>query len=224
MSRFSALRRAAKCAFVASLVLLGVNPALAQDTTEIERLDRQAVAEFNSGLDARDAGRNGAACQHFRNAEGLYHNSIIGLMRLPMRTAEQREAITSFADQQQSSLNEAKARAKEICGRPDTAALTSSSSRSAAAFDDDRFAEKKELQRLGNLAHSQYKESVRLWEAGDKAGACAAIRLSTTAFDKVSMAIKADPALARGAFANPDQVLANGQMATEVRDEDFCKG
>lgn len=211
-------------AVLAGLAIFGANSALAQITAEIERLDRQAVAEFNSGLDARDAGRNGAACQHFRNAEALYHNSIIALMGLSMRTEEQREAITSFADQQQSSLNKAKAKAKEVCGRPDVPALSSSSSRSAAVDVDDSYADKKELQRLGDLAHSQYKESVRLWDAGDRAGACAAIRLSAATFGKVSAAIKADPALARGAFANPDQVLANGQIAAEVRDEEFCKG
>ncbi len=204
-----------------ALVLLGTSAAVAN---EVSDLDARAAAEYNRGLDARDAGQNGAACQHFRNSAVLYENSIYAMMSHSMRTEEDRDVITRAADQQQSQANEAKANAKEVCGQADGPALTSSSGGSAAVIDDDRFAEKKELQRLGDLAHSQYKESVRLWDAGDRAGACAAIRLSAATFGKVSAAIKADPALARGAFANPDQVLANGQMAAEVRDEDFCKG
>ncbi|MEQ1496075.1 MAG: hypothetical protein ABL912_10015 [Novosphingobium sp.] len=218
MHRLAAWLRAVAAVFW--LAVFSANPACAQSASD---LDSRAAAEYNRGLDARDAGRNGAACQHFRNAGALYHNSITALTGYPMRTEEQRDQVKQMANQQQSSLNGAKAKAAEVCGRPDGPALSRSSSGSAAVVDDDHYAEKKELKRLGDLAHSQYKESVRLWEAGDRAGACAAIRLSTAAFEKVSLAIKADPALARGVFVNPDQVLANGQMAAEVRDEDFCK-
>jgi hypothetical protein len=209
------------CTVFAALVLLGANAALAN---EVSDLDARGAAEYNRGLDARDAGQNGAACQHFRNSAVLYENSIYAMMSHSMQTEEDRDTIKRAADQQQSQANEAKAHAKEVCGRPDGPALTSSSSGPAAADDDISYADAKELQRLGDLAHSQYKESIRLWEAGNRAGACAAIRLSTAAFDKVGAVIKADPALARGAFADPDQVLANGQVAAEVRDETFCKG
>ena len=208
-------------ALIGTLVLLSSSAAQADNATD---LDARAAAEYNRGLDARDAGQNASACQHFRNAASLYENSINALLSRYMGSEEARDAIKSAADQQQSSANGAKARAKEVCGRPDGPALTSADSGPAADAVDTNYAEKKELQRLGDLAHAQYKESVRRWEAGDRAGACAAIRLSTAAFDTVSRAIRADPALARGAFANPDQVLANAQMAAEVRDEDFCNG
>ena len=208
-------------ALAATLALLGTSSVMAN---EVSDLDARAAAEYNRGLDASDAGQNGAACRYFRNSAVLYENSIYAMMSHSMRTEEDRDVIKRAADQQQSSANEAKAHAKEVCGQPDGPAQTSSSGGSAVVDVDDSYADKKELQRLGDLAHSQYKESVRLWDAGDRTGACAAIRLSAATFGKVSAAIKADPALARGAFANPDQVLANGQMAAEVRDEDFCKG
>jgi len=205
----------------AVLAMLAATPAQADQATD---LDARAVAAYNRGLDARDAGQNAAACQHFRNSAVLYENSIGALMSRYMGSEEARDAVKSAADSQQSRVNGAKARAAEVCGRPDGPALTRSDSGSSAAGSYDNTADTKEMQRLGNLAHSQYKESVRLWEAGNRAGACAAIRLSTAAFDKVTAAIKANPGLARSAFGNPDQVVANGQMAAEVRDDEFCKG
>lgn len=208
-------------AVITALAMFGASAAQADSVVD---LDARAVAEYNRGLDARDAGQNVAACQHFRNSAVLYENSIYAMMSHSMRTEEDRDTITRAADQQQAQANDAKAHAKEVCGRPDGPALTSSSSGSAPIDVDTSYADQKELQWLGDLAHNQYKESVRLWEAGDRAGACAAIRLSAATFGKVSAAIKANPALAREVFANPDQVLANGQMAAEVRDEDFCKG
>jgi hypothetical protein len=207
-------------ALFAALALFGASAVRADRATD---LDARAAAEYNRGLDARDAGQNAAACEHFRDAAILYENSISALISRNMGSEEARESIKRAADQQQASADGAKAKAREVCGRPDGPALTSADSGPAPVDVDTSYADKKELQRLGDLAHSQYKESVRRWEAGDRAGACAAIRLSTAAFEKVSAAIKSDPALARGVFANPDQVLANGQVAAEVRDEDFCK-
>jgi hypothetical protein len=206
------------------ITALALPSASAVMANEVSDLDVRAAAEYNRGLDAGDAGRNGAACQHFRNAAVLYENSIYAMMSHPMRTEEDRDVIKRAADQQQASANGAKAKAKEVCGRPDGPVLSNSSDGLAAVDAGDRYAEQKELQQLGNLAHNQYKESVRLWEAGDRAGACATIRLSVATFNKVAMAIKVDPVLARGVFANPEQVLANGQMAAEVRDGEFCKG
>lgn len=208
------------CGLVAVLAMLAATPALADNAAD---LDARAAAAYNRGLDARNAGQNAAACQHFRSSEALYHNSITALMGRPMYTEELREEVKNLAAMQQSNLNGAKAKAQEVCGRPDGPALSSSSSGSVAVDADDSYAAKKDLQRIGDLAHSQYKESVHLWEAGNRAGACAMIRLSTANFDKAIAAIKANPALARGAFVNPDGVVANGQVAAEVRDEDFCK-
>lgn len=221
MNRFAQLRRAAAMlGFALGLALFGARPLLAQSASD---LDGRAAAAYNRGLDARDAGRNRAACEYFKNAETLYHNSIVALSGYPMRTEEQRDQVKQMANQQQSSLNGAKAKAAEVCGRPDGPALTSSSDGSVAGDADDNYAAKKELQRIGDLAHSQYKESVRLWEAGNRAGACATIRLSTANFEKAIAAINSNPALARGVFVNPDGVVANGQLAAEVRDDTFCK-
>lgn len=221
MHRLALWCRAANCAAIAIFLLLGNNPAQAQSASEVNRYDQQATAEYNRGLDASDEGRNGAACEHFRNAEVLYHNSTVSLIGLPMQTAEQREEITNYADRQQASLNDAKAHAKEVCGRPDGPALTSSSSGSTADDVDTNYADKKELQRLADLAHSQYKESVRLWEAGDEAGACAAARRSVASFATVVSTLRANPAL-ESAFANPAQIYANAQQAMIDRDEFYC--
>jgi hypothetical protein len=206
-------------ALIAALAVLVAAPALADAASD---LDARATAEYNRGLDARDAGQNAAACQHFRNAEALYHNSITSLagMGYGHRSEEQLEAIKSFANSQQARVDGSKARAREVCGRPDGPALTNGNS-GRAPVEDDYFAEKKALQRTSDLAHSQYKESVRLWESGNRAGACATIRQSTASFDKVSGAMKANPVL-RSAFGNPDQVLANGKVAAETRDGTFC--
>ena len=220
MHRFALWRRAAHCAVFALFLLLGSTPSFADPVSD---LDARATAEYNRGLDARDAGRNGAACQHFRNAEALYHNSIMALsgMGYGHRSEEQLDAIKSFANGQQNQVDASKARAKEVCGRPDGPALTSSRSGSSSDEVDWNAEKKLDLQRTADLAHSQYKEADRLWDAGDRAGACAAIRLATANFDKISSAMEANPAL-RGAFGNPDVVLANGKMASEVRDKTFC--
>jgi|JI6StandDraft_1071083.scaffolds.fasta_scaffold01510_16 hypothetical protein len=220
MHRFALWRRAAHCAVFALFLLLGSSPSFADPVSD---LDARATAEYNRGLDARDAGRNGAACQHFRNAEALYHNSIMALsgMGYGHRSEEQLDAIKSFANGQQNRVDASKARAREVCGRPDGPALTSSRSASSSDAVDWNAEKKLDLQRTADLAHSQYKEAGRLWDAGDRAGACAAIRLATANFDKISGAMKANPAL-RGAFGNPDVVLANGKMASEERDETFC--
>lgn len=220
MHRFALWRRAAHCAVFALFLLLGSTPSFADPVSD---LDARATAEYNRGLDARDAGRNGAACQHFRNAEALYHNSIMALsgMGYGHRSEEQLDAIKSFANGQQNRVDASKARAREVCGRPDGPALTSSRSGSSSDAVDWNAEKKLDLQRTADLAHSQYKEAGRLWDAGDRAGACAAIRLATANFDKISGAMKANPAL-RAAFGNPDVVLANGKMASEERDETFC--
>ena len=96
------LRRAAHCAVFALFLLLGSSPSFADPVSD---LDARATAEYNRGLDARDAGRNGAACQHFRNAEALYHNSIMALsgMGYGHRSEEQLDAIKSFANGQPES-------------------------------------------------------------------------------------------------------------------------
>lgn len=220
MHRFALWRRAAHCAVFALFLLLGSTPSFADPVSD---LDARATAEYNRGLDARDAGRNGAACQHFRNAEALYHNSIMALsgMGYGHRSEEQLDAIKSFANGQQNRVDASKARAREVCGRPDGPALTSSRSGSSSDAVDWNAEKKLDLQRTADLAHSQYKEADRLWYAGDRAGACAAIRLATVNFDKISGALKANPAL-RGAFGNPDVVLENGKIAAELRDEAFC--
>lgn len=220
MHRIALWRRAAHCAVFALFLLLGSTPSFADPVSD---LDARATAEYNRGLDARDAGRNGAACQHFRNAEALYHNSIMALsgMGYGHRSEEQLDAIKSFANGQQNRVDASKARAREVCGRPDGPALTSSRSGSSSDAVDWNAEKKLDLQRTADLAHSQYKEAGRLWDAGDRAGACAAIRLATANFDKISSAMEANPAL-RGAFGNPDVVLANGKMASEERDETFC--
>jgi hypothetical protein len=205
---------------VTTLALLGTSAVMAN---EVSDLDARAAAEYNRGLDARDAGQNGAACQHFRNSAVLYENSIYAMMSHSMRTEEDRDVIKRAADQQQGSANGAKARAKEVCGRPDGPALTSSAA-SSASNDVDWNAEKKlDLQRTRKLAVSQYTESNRLWDAGDRPGACAAIRLSTDNFAKVTAAMKANPAL-ESAFTPVAQHYADEAYVIELRDKTFCAG
>lgn len=199
--------------------LLSANPALADRATD---LDARAAAEYNRGLDAHDAGQNAAACEHFRNSAVLYENSISALTSRYMGSEEARDAVKSAANQQQAAADAAKARAKEVCGRPDGPALTASSASSSSSDVDWNADKKTELQRTETLAKNQYAESVRLWEAGDRRGACATIRLSAANFASITTAMNASPAL-RASFANPDQLVANAAMVAEVRDDTFCK-
>ena len=74
--------------------LLSANPALADRATD---LDARAVEEYNRGLDARDAGKNGSACAHFRNSAVLYENSISAMMSRYMGSEEARDVIKRAA-------------------------------------------------------------------------------------------------------------------------------
>lgn len=214
-------QRSLKSLYFAVLVgfgLLNANPASANPVSD---LDARAVAEYNRGLDAADAGQNVAACQHFRNAAVLYENSIYAMMSHSMRTNEDRETIQSAANQQQAAANRAKSNASEVCGKPNGPALTSSSE-SSSSNDVDWNAEKKlELQRTQSLAQSQYKESVRLWEAGDRPGACTMIKASAANYANVVSALKSNKAL-EDAFFPVDKLYENAAMAAEVRDQTIC--
>lgn len=83
-------------------------------------------------------------------------------------------------------------------------------------------ADRENLKRTAVLATEQYLEAMRLWKAGDKPGACAAIRLSATNYAKVTDALTANPTL-KSAFDEPDTVTENAAMAIRVRDTMFCK-
>lgn len=201
------------------IALLSANPALADRAAD---LDARAAAEYNRGLDARDAGQNTAACVHFRNSAVLYENSISALTSRYMGSEEARDAIKSAANQQQAAADGAKARANEVCGRPDGSALTSASASSSPSEVDWNAEKKLELQRTRKLAVSQYTESNRLWDAGDRPGACAEIRLSTANFAKVTAAMKANPVL-ESAFTPVAQHYADEAYVIELRDGTFCK-
>jgi hypothetical protein len=203
---------------LATVALLGTSDVLAN---EVSDLDARAAAEYNRGLDARDAGQNGAACQHFRNSAVLYENSIYAMMSHSMRTEEDRDVIKRAAEQQQGSANGAKARAKEVCGRPDGPALTSSSASSASDGVDWNTEKKLDLQRTHSLAQDQYKQSVRLWEAGDRPGACAMIKASTANYAKVVDAVKSNKAL-EDAFFPVEKLYENAAIVAEVRDQTIC--
>jgi len=212
-------RATAAIAITLGLAVLGVQPLLAQSAPD---LDARAAAEYNRGLDARDAGQNRAACDHFRNAETLYHNSIMALMSYPMNTEEARDDVKRMADQQQSSLDGAKAKAAEVCGRPDSPVQTSSSDGRSNYVGIDWEAKKLELQRTRKLAVSQYNEANRLWDAGDHTAACQTIRLAAANFASVTVAMKANPDL-ESAFTPVSQHYADEAYVIELRDGTFCK-
>ena len=62
-----------------------------------------------------------------------------------------------------------------------------------------------------------------LYEAHDRAGACASAQLSVVSFARVVAALKAEPAL-ESAFANVAQLYANAAQAAEDRDTFYCVG
>ncbi|MEQ1499219.1 MAG: hypothetical protein ABL914_11200 [Novosphingobium sp.] len=197
-------RAAAALTITLGLILLGAQPLLAQRAAE---LDRQAVAEYNSGLDARDAGQNRAACQHFQNAETLYHNSITALLEYPMRTDEQREEVKQMANRQQQSLDGAKAKVRQFCGP----------GQSGGSEADLDYAKQK-LQ----LGLNQYSEAGKLLRAGDGTAACASARQSARNLADVVKAIEANPALAN--VMDAGKVRAFAQQVANQRDGTFCAG
>lgn len=172
---------------VAIVALLGAGPVLAQSAAE---LDQRAVNAYNRGLDARDAGQNRAACEHFRNAETLYHNSIMALMNRPMYTDELREEARQAANSQQSSLDGAKAKANAVCGRPDAppppvrssppSSYQSSPTPSAASLAGSVRA----VQSTIDTAYANAQDAVARYKARDFAGACASARASNENYIK----------------------------------------
>lgn len=205
------------CAVLGALALFSASAAVANEVTD---LDVRASAEYNRGLDARNAGRNDSACQHFRNSAVLYENSIYAMMG-SLGSEAGRNAVKDMANMQQTSANNAKFYAKEVCGRPNSAALISPVSNANRPDIDYDYGTKEELRRTQSLAQNQYKESVRLWDAGDRSGACAMIRTSAAGYAKVVDALKANKAL-ESAFYPVTELYANATLVTEVRDETFC--
>lgn len=184
----SSVFRLAASNAVAIVALLGSSPLLAQSAAE---LDQRAVNAYNRGLDARDAGQNRAACEHFRNAETLYHNSIMALMNRPMYTDELRDEVKQMADSQQSRLNGAKAKVNEICGRPDDppppvrsspppSSYQSSPTPSAASLAGSVGA----VQSTIDTAYANAQDAVARYKARDFAGACASARASNENYIK----------------------------------------
>lgn len=221
MNHFAPLPRAvAAFAVTFGLALLGTKPLLAQSGSDY---DVRAAAEYNRGLDARDAGQNRAACGHFQNAATLYHNSIVALMGYPMRTEDERDHVKRLGDQQQRSLDGATAKVAEVCGRPDRAAQASSGSSGSSGDSDGYNDQKLDLQRTRKLAVSQYNEANRLWDTGNHTAACQTIRLSAANFARVTAAMKANPAL-EAAFSPVAQHYSDEAYVIELRDGTFCKG
>lgn len=226
----SDLRKRPIALLIACLAMLCASPAAAQDSDFARAYEVAAEADASMGQAVADAkaGRNRAACTGFKRARSLYISADFAVPTTSTYAATIRAAnqLSKAFQRQADSAGEL---AKAYCELSDEAPQTrstssnsnsnSSSSTAQSGFDLD--SRKQDLQRTADLAHSQYKEADRMWDAGDRAGACAAIRLSTANFDKISGALKANPAL-RGAFGNPDVVLENGKIAAELRDKTFC--
>lgn len=184
----TALRRVAINA-AAMVALLGTSPLLAQSAAE---LDQRAVVAYNRGLDARDAGQNRAACEHFRNAEALYHNSIMALMSRPMNTEDQREEVKQMASSQQTSLNGAKAKASAVCGQPDaplpparnSPPPTSSYQPRPVSSAADLAGSVRAVQSTIDTAYAHAQDAVARYQARDFAGACASARASNENYIK----------------------------------------
>lgn len=201
---------------IAAAIVFGAQPVLASDA---HSLDRDAVGEYNAALDAEQAGQNQTACRRYRNAAGLWENAIYALMGESMQTEDERDTVKAAADQLQAMSDKAKQKASAVCGLSDGPAQSGSSS--SASDDIDWNAERKQdLQGIQTLAQSQYRDADAKYEAGDYAGACASAKRAEAGYTQIATALKADRAL-ESAFANADQIYANAQTASEIR-EMFC--
>ncbi len=210
--------------FVAAL--LSPVAAMAQDTSTQEA---RATETYNDAVDAGQAGHDDAACRGFGNAAVMYENAIGSLMGQSMATEEDRDYIKRYADMLQGRADQAKKAAKAACYLRDnpeqpssSSSYSSGTSASTWTADDDRANEFAAIQDPANRAAAAYKEADRLYDAKDFAGACASARNSAAIYTYVVTQLRIKPEL-RGAFDNPDQILANAATAEKDRDGYFCK-
>lgn len=207
--------------FVIAVSLLGATPAAAQDTSTQEA---RATQTFNDAVDAGKAGRNDAACRGFGNAAVMYENTIGSLMAQSMATEEDREYIKRYANNLQASADQAKKAAKAACYlRDNPAPAPVSPSPAPAQSYGDVDSQMEALQRVAQRAKGEYQEADRLYDSGDRPGACASARASAASFAQIAAAMRANSAL-EGAFANADQIYANAAQVAKDRDGYFCRG
>ena len=152
---------------------------------------------------------------------GLFNSAINALIAEPMQTDAERDLVKRQANTLQEGVDAAKEYAKVVC--PLSEEPTAGGSAAGSNETDYDFAAKRDLQQAATTATSQYSEAARLYEAHDRAGACASARLSATSFARVVAALKAQPAL-ESALANVAQLYANAAQAAEDRDTFYCTG
>ena len=203
-------------ALLAAALLLGAQPVRAESS---ESLGQRATDAFNDAVLAGRAEHYQAACRGFNSAAGLYKNAIYALMAEPMGTDEERDYVKRQANALQDRVNTSKEYAKVVCPLSD--GPSGDDTISTSGNGDDNAATKEDLQRTATAAKTQYGEAVRLYDAHDRAGACASARQSAASFARVAAALKANPAL-ESAFANPAQIYANAAQTAEDRDTFYC--
>jgi hypothetical protein len=177
-------REAIGFAIAISFALINTSAVAMENAAD---LDAEAAADYNRGLDAKEAGQNDRACRSFENAAIGWENAVYALLGLPMSSEEDRDRIKSFASGLQSSANSAKAQAKQVCGVANRVILTPppSSGSQSSSYHSPSVPSASELagsvsavQETINTAYANAQDAVVKYKARDFAGACASARAS----------------------------------------------
>lgn len=197
--------------------LLGFNALPAYAETVQDHLDA-GYTYAQDALKFEEDGKFQTACRYYRYARDELASAILGTAtesgRLDTRGAQ--DQIVAIMKHME-----------DVCRQPDGPAPAKSTARSSQTSADSPFAysdlasQKEDVLRWSELAHSQYKEAARKFEARDFVGACASARQAADNFTSLVKGMKSNPAL-EALFGNPDTIYANAAQAVIDRDEFYC--
>lgn len=196
---------------------LGLNALPAHAKTVQDHLDA-GYAYAQNALEFEEDGKYQTACRYYRYARDELASAILG-------TATQAGRLDTGGVQDQ--IDAIMEHMQDVCRRPDGPPPVRTTARSSQTSDDSPFAysdlasQKEDVQRWSELAHSQYKDAVRKFEAKDFVGACASARQSAENFTTLVKGMRSNPALEQ-VFGNPDTIYANAAQAVTDRDEFYC--
>ena len=205
-------------AVLATVALLSATVASAQDEDRVQTWTQAAESAHRLANAQTESGYFDRACHSYLRAIDDYGKASDALA-VVITNRNSRYYGFDFAQNIYDNAMRAKRGAEAVCGKPDLPHKDPVHNQgSVANYEDQKVA----LQQTVTLSESQAKDSVRLFEAGDFAGACASSRLAANGFGQVARDMKANPQL-EAAFVNSAQLYENAKAAAADRDEFYCK-
>jgi hypothetical protein len=202
-------------AIIALSLSFGALPVHAK--TVQDHLDA-GYAFAQNAIEFEEDGKYQTACRYYRYARDELASAILG-------TATESGRLDTRGVQDQ--IDAIMKHMQDVCRQPDGPAPAKSTARSSQTSAGSPFAysdlasQKEDVLRWSELAHSQYKDAAKKYEAKDFVGACASARESADNFTSLVKGMRSNPAL-EAQFGNPEQVYANAAQAVADRDEFYC--